>query len=256
MVISPRIAAPMSLDTIPFIFGIEHEGNLRAELLLSSPADSVTKFSGHQADFALVPSSVVPLLTDTVLITDYCIASSGASHIAVLLTNDPIAKVRRVFADPQAVTALQLAGYLMTHVWGIKPDYFTLDDFDQLNHPQPGDAFVLAGVDAFEFESLFAHTYDLDEEWEHATQLPFVYEVWVAHKGYNPDLVEGLQYALTYGLEHTYEAVVEYDFDRISYDAYGFLSERVDFIFNDQKHKALHKFWDAGIKITPRVNPG
>ena len=38
MVIVPRIAAVSYLNTIPFIYGIEHEGNLRAELLLSPPA--------------------------------------------------------------------------------------------------------------------------------------------------------------------------------------------------------------------------
>ena len=38
MVIVPRIAAVSYLNTIPFIYGIGHEGNLRAELLLSPPA--------------------------------------------------------------------------------------------------------------------------------------------------------------------------------------------------------------------------
>lgn len=27
-------------------------------------------------------------------------------------------------------------------------------------------------------------------------------------------------------------------------------------IFVDQKNKSLHKFWDSGLKVAPRANPG
>ena len=53
----------------------------------------------------------------------------------------------------------------------------------------------------------------------------------------DPDLTEGLQHALTFGIEHTYEAVLEYGFDRKPYDAYGYLTQNIDYIFDNQKHK-------------------
>ena len=80
--------------------------------------------------------------------------------------------------------------------------------------------------------------------------------VWIARKGVDPDLTEGLQHALTFGIEHTYEAVLEYGFDRKPYDAYGYLTQNIDYIFDNQKHKALQKFWNSGIKVSPRANPG
>ena len=52
MVIVPRIAAVSYLNTIPFIYGIEHEGNLRAELLLSPPALTPKNYAEHKADIA------------------------------------------------------------------------------------------------------------------------------------------------------------------------------------------------------------
>ena len=71
-----------------------------------------------------------------------------------------------------------------------------------------------------------------------------------------PDLTEGLQHALTFGIEHTYEAILEHGFDNKPYDAYAYLTQNIDYIFDNQKHKALQKFWDSGIKVTPRANPG
>mgnify|MGYP000405844611 CR=1 FL=1 len=72
----------------------------------------------------------------------------------------------------------------------------------------------------------------------------------------SPDLTEGLQHALTFGIEHTYEAILEHGFDNKPYDAYAYLTQNIDYIFDNQKHKALQKFWDSGIKVTPRANPG
>ena len=36
----------------------------------------------------------------------------------------------------------------------------------------------------------------------------------------------------------------------------GYLTQNIDYIFDNQKHKALQKFWNSGIKVSPRANPG
>ena len=77
MVTIPRIAAVSYLNTIPFIYGIQHEGNLRAELLLAPPAGCYQNYIDGKADIALMPSAMVPTLKSTNIITDYCIGSSG-----------------------------------------------------------------------------------------------------------------------------------------------------------------------------------
>ena len=227
MVIVPRIAAVSYLNTIPFIYGIEHEGNLRAELLLSPPSLCAKNFAEHKADIALVPAAAVPSLADAQVVTEYCIGAAGPVRTVVLLSNEPIEKARRVFLD-----------------------------YAQLGHALPGDAFLLIGDKVFDHEGRFAYSYDLAAEWKKATRLPFAFAVWVARKGTAPDLTEGLQHALTFGIEHTYEAILEHGFDNKPYDAYAYLTQNIDYIFDNQKHKALQKFWDSGIKVTPRANPG
>ena len=237
MVIVPRIAAVSYLNTIPFIYGIEHEGNLRAELLLSPPSLCAKNFAEHKADIALVPAAAVPSLADAQVVTEYCIGAAGPVRTVVL-------------------TSVQLAGYLLAKHWKVTPEYYTLEDYAQLGHALPGDAFLLIGDKVFDHEGRFAYSYDLAAEWKKATRLPFAFAVWVARKGTAPDLTEGLQHALTFGIEHTYEAILEHGFDNKPYDAYAYLTQNIDYIFDNQKHKALQKFWDSGIKVTPRANPG
>ena len=93
------------------------------------------------------------------------------------------------------------------------------------------------------------------EAWKSYAKLPFAFAVWVAHKDVEPDTVEALQHALTYGLEHGYEAILESAFAADPGLAYAKLAN-FDSIFDNQKDKALKKFWASGLKVTPRANPG
>lgn len=256
MVNVARIAAVSYLNTIPFIYGIEHEGNLRAELLLTPPASCAANFAEHKADIALVPVAAVPSLAGAQLITEYCIGAVGPVRTVVLLSNTPVEQVRRVFLDPHSLTSVQLAGYLLTNRWKVAPDYYALDDYAQTARAVAGDAFLLIGDKVFDHEGRFAHCYDLAAEWIAFTRLPFAFAVWIARANVDPQTVTALQRALTFGVEHTYEAIVAHGFDRKPYDAYTYLTQNIDYIFDNQKRKALRKFWDSGIKVTPRANPG
>lgn len=184
MVIVPRIAVVSCLSTTPFIYGIQHEGNLRAELLLSSPDETLRHFAERRADIALVPAAQFPTLSGARLITEYCVGGVPASLSALLESDDPL----------------------------VAP-------------------------------------------WKACGKLPMAFALWVAHPEVEPETVEALQYALTYGLEHGYEAVLESPYGDDPGRAYEGLSH-FDYIYDNQKDKALKKFWDSGLKVAPRTNPG
>ena len=78
----------------------------------------------------------------------------------------------------------------------------------------------------------------------------------MARKGTPVEVMDALQLALTFGVEHTYEAILESGTKLEPYEAYEYLTQNIDYIFDGQKRHALQKFWDAGLKISPRVNPG
>ena len=84
---------------------------------------------------------------------------------------------------------MQLAGYLLAKHWKVSPEYYTMEDYAQLDRALPGDAFLLIGDKVFDYEGRFAYSYDLAAEWKKATRLPFAFAVWIARKGVDPDPV-------------------------------------------------------------------
>ncbi len=196
MVMVPRIAAVSYLDTMPFLYGIKHEGNFRAELLLSDFNTVISDFNTGRADIALVPVHVVPELHNARLVTEYCLGYSGNDeddeYLPIVDPHSPILKF-----------------------------------FDGDNAP-------------------LAQFLDSDHPW--------TYAVWVGHKELDPDLISGLQHALTYGLEHLYESILEGGAEDPE-DAYDHLLH-LDFIYDSEKEETLKKFWTSGSDTPLRVKPG
>ena len=255
MAVNTKIIAVSYLNTIPFIYGLRHHADLGAELLLAPPAECYRKFLEGEADIALVPAAMVPSLPDAEIITDYCIGALDKVRTVVVVSNSPIEKVQRIYLDAHSKTSVQLCGYLAKKLWHVEPEWLAMSDYSLLEQPQEGDAFLLIGDKVFDNEGKFAYTYDLAEEWCKATKLPFTFAVWVARKGLSYELHDKLQEAFTFGMEHIYEAILESDYADREY-AYEYLTENIDFLFDLQKHNALKKFWDYGLKIEPKVNPG
>jgi chorismate dehydratase len=202
-----------------------------------------------------MPVAMVPSLADAEIVTDYCIGAVGKVRTVVVMSNTPIEKVSRIYLDAHSKTSVQLCGYLAKKLWHIEPEWIALEDYSQLDHAKEGDAFLLIRDKVFDNEGRFVHSYDLAEEWQKATKMPFTFAVWVARKGLSYEVRDELQAAFTYGVEHIYEAILESDYADREY-AYEYLTENIDFLFDIQKHNALKKFWDYGLKIEPKVNPG
>ncbi|MDE5622990.1 MAG: ABC transporter substrate-binding protein [Alistipes sp.] len=196
MAIVPRITAVSYLDTLPFVYGAEHEGNFRAELALSDFSTAISDLREGRADIALVPVHAVPSLAGARIVTGYCVGFSGRATVDFLLANEPESPASALFAGAQAPLAPLLEA-----------------------------------------------------------KKPCAYAVWAAHADTDPDWIEGLQHALTFGLEHTYEAILACGYGEKPCDVYGHLS-RIDYIFDNQKEKALKKFWNSGLKADLRANPG
>lgn len=254
MAIVPRIAAVSNPDTIPFVYGIGHEGNLRAELQLTDPAGCIEHFNQGRADIALVPSSAVPTLHGAELLTGYCVAVEGASERAVLVSNSPAGELRRIFVGADAPALTQLAAFVAARRWKINPEWVLWSDPSRPGAASDAEAYLLTEGRAAEYEGCFACSSDLTAEWYELTGLPFVEWVWVARKGTDYQTTDAFEQALTFGVEHIWEALVENGC--ADEPTYARLSGDVDYLFDEQKRRALHTLWDSGVKITPRVNPG
>lgn len=255
MAVFPKIAAISFLNSIPFVYGIRHASRFGENLILSTPNETERIFREAEADIALVPSVVVPALKGAELITDYCIGASGEVRTVVLVSNCELSEIERIWADSHSKTSVQLAGYLAQNCWKISPEWLELSDYRIMQNPKANDAFLLIGDKVFEWEKSFKYKRDCAQDWHEATHLPFAFAVWVGKKGLPYEIYDELEEALTFGMEHIYESVLESPFeDKIL--AYNYLTTNIDFFFDSKKHESLKKFWSYGIKIRPKVEPG
>lgn len=255
MVIRPKIAAISYLNTVPFIYGIRQDADLSEGLQICIPSECYRKYVGKEVDIALLPAAMVPTLQSTEIITEYCIGAVGKVRTVVISSNCAMERIRRIWVDAHSRTAVQMAGYLASAVWHVSPEWLSMEDYSVMENPAEGDAFLLIGDKVFATEGKFAYSYDLAEEWVKATRLPFAFAVWVARKGMSYEVYDRLQHALTFGLEHVYEAIRQSEYADCDY-AYDYLTRNIDFLFDDEKHKALKKLWDYGLKVAPKVSPG
>ena len=108
-----RIAAVSYLNTIPFIYGIEHAGaGLHAELLLSPPRGCAEALRDGKADLALIPVAAIPGISDLRIVTPYCIGASGPVRTVVLASADPLENVDTVYLDSHSLTSVRLVRLL------------------------------------------------------------------------------------------------------------------------------------------------
>lgn len=162
-----------------------------------------------------------------------CAADLGAE---LLLLPDP-AEILRRFSDHDADIALVPAVVV----------------------PSLAEARIITGYCVGADESARAAIEQLDDPlvdlWRPYGELPFAFAVWVARPEVGARQIESLEEALTFGLEHSYEALVASGSVPDPVAAYGTLMQ-LDYLYDTQKHQALEKFWEEGLKVAPRANPG
>lgn len=250
-----RIAAVSYLNTVPFIYGIERADDLRATLLLSPPSGCAEAFNVGRADIALIPSGALSTIKDAKIVTPFCLGASGKVRTVTLMSNSMLPFIRRIWLDSHSVTSALLARILCERTWLITPEFRQMDDYSVADNPRNGDAFLFIGDKVFDYEGRFENTWDLAENWWWGNNLPFVFAVWVARNTVPRETLQSLESALQYGTQHIREAVAHYGHSGKPY-AYDYLTKNIDYVFDDQKHKALSLYWEYGRKFVSRVEPG
>lgn len=289
-----RITAVSYLNTLPFIYGIEQrvaassvpfvqEEVLSAgediALSLRVPALCAVDAIAGETDIALIPVAAIPLipgfsaLSDAAgtssaaytpqIITDYCIGAEGAVDTVVLLSDTPLADIRRVYLDSHSRTSVQLVRVLAREHWRISPRWVDFADCASAFAMSAGDgrgleygeAMVAIGDKVFGLKAShdYAYCYDLAAEWADFTGgLPFVFAAWVACTPAGLEYAPRLNEALAYGVGHIAESITgtvnrsrDFDFPQ----AYHYLTQSIKFDLDDRKRAAMRLFWEK--IITP-----
>lgn len=286
-----RITAVSYLNTLPFIYGIEQRVAISSSaatghvvppvaetglllagedivLSLRIPSLCAADAIAGDTDIALVPVAAIPLIpgfsvhsrSDSSstgftpqIITDYCIGAEGAVDTVVLLSDTPLADIRRVYLDSHSRTSVQLVRVLAREHWEIAPEW--IDFADCSGELRSGEAMVAIGDKVFGLKAGhdYAYCYDLAQEWHDYTGgLPFVFAAWVACSRAGLAFAPNLNTALAYGVDRIAESITgtanrSRDFEFAL--AYRYLTKSIKFDLDDRKRMAMRLFWEK--IITP-----
>jgi len=231
------------LNTVPLVYGLEH-GAGQYDLDLLIPADCYTAFEHGDADVALVPVGVLPILrTDAGIVTDYCIGCEAAVRTVCILSHTPISDVTKVYLDTHSRTSVLLTRVLMAHHWLQEVVYESADVSEyQSTDLKPSEAVLMIGDKVFEVEDDYKYSYDLGQEWYELTGLPFAFAVWVAREHVPKIAIEQLSADLALGVASTAQALASHKDENRAFDLDEYFREHIDYHFDDRKKEALHVF--------------
>jgi len=144
--------------------------------------------------------------------------------------------------DYQSRTSVTLVKILAKHLWKIRPVWENAtENFE--TKISGATAAVIIGDRTFGLENKFAYTYDLAEEWEKLTGLPFVFACWVANKKLPDNFVTEFNAALKFGIDNRPALIAELSKEnKYSTDIAHYLNEQIKYDFDEGRKKALNLF--------------
>jgi chorismate dehydratase len=238
-----RISAVSYTNTKPFIYGIQHTSIFdQIDLSLDIPSDCAQKLIDDKVDIGLIPVAAALNLPEWHIVSDYCIGANGAVNSVFIFSNCDIHEVKTIQLDPQSRSSNNLAKVLMKNFWKVElqqvvnaPDYAQSAD--------PHTAFVQIGDRTFGKRQQFKYIYDLAEEWQKMTGLPFMFAAWISNKPISQEFADQFNMSLKYGLDHRPELLKKLP-KRDDFDLEDYLMHKLDFNLTEDKKKALYLFLD------------
>lgn len=238
-----RISAVSYTNTKPFIYGIQHTSIIdQIDLSLDIPSDCAQKLIDDKVDIGLIPVAAALNLPEWHIVSDYCIGANGAVNSVFIFSNCDIHEVKTIQLDPQSRSSNNLAKVLMKNFWEVVPQQIVnAPDYSQSTDPYT--AFVQIGDRTFGKKQQFKYVYDLAEQWQKMTGLPFMFAAWISNKPIPQEFVDQFNISLKYGLDHRPVLLKELP-KRDDFDLDDYLMHKLDFTVTEDKKNALHLFLD------------
>lgn len=209
------------------------------DLSLDIPSDCAIKLIDNQVDIGLVPVASLLDIPGYEIISNYCIGASGAVDSVFIFSNRPIQEISSIRMDDQSRTSNNLAKVLLKNYWKHKPEIVLEGQ---------ADAFVQIGDRTFGKKSHYAFAYDLAEEWQKFTGLPFVFAVWAANKHIPEKFQTDFNSALKYGLDHRKDVIKDLPSNG-KFDINDYLLNKIDYNLDSRKLEALTLFHQLIIEL-------
>ena len=228
-------------NTTPFLYGINHSDFLsHINLELDIPSVCAQKLKNKQVEIGLVPVAILPELDSYQIITDYCIGAVGKVDSVKLFSEKPLEELTHVLLDYQSKTSVTLVQVLNKHFW--KKDIQFINATEGFEKQISGTTgAVIIGDRTFGLTD-YAYQYDLSEEWQIHTGLPFVFACWVSNVPLEESFINEFNKTLAFGVNHIEEAVIEKPNQALGDKALDYLKNKISYNLDAHKRTALEKF--------------
>ena len=238
-----KISAVSYTNTKPFLYGINHTDIInQIDLSVDIPADCAQKLIDDKVDIGLIPVAATLNMPYWEILSDYCIGATGPVNSVFIFSNCPVEQIKQIQLDPESRSSNNLARVLMKNYWKISPEQIA-NAADYSSSADANTAFVQIGDRTFGKPAQFKFVYDLAEEWQKFTGLPFMFAAWIANKPIPAEFVAEFNKSLKFGLDHRTEVLKELP-ARTDFDMKDYLFNKLDFELNNDKKKALYLFLD------------
>ncbi|HVF09453.1 MAG TPA: menaquinone biosynthesis protein [Abditibacteriaceae bacterium] len=176
------------LNALPLYRTLELSGAVR--FVRAVPAQLTSHLTAGECDVALIPIVDYFRGAGPQIVSDACIASSGAVRSVLLFSNVPVQEIKSVAADTSSHTSVALLRVILADGYKVHPP-FVEHEPDLRSMLAAHDAALLIGDKALEQAVLAKRAginiFDLGAAWSLAVaKKPFVYAAWVARPGLEP----------------------------------------------------------------------
>jgi len=238
-----KVSVVSYLNSKPFLYGLNHSGLINEiDLQLDIPSVCAQKLIEGKVDIGLIPVAVLPQLKEKYIISDYCIGAEGKVASVMLYSKVPLQEIKNIFLDYQSKTSVLLVKVLADNFWKIGPQWIPAKA-DYENDIEGNTAAVIIGDRTFELENKYHYSYDLAEEWQKFTQLPFVFACWVANKKLPDSFISEFNQALKFGIDNKSELIAQLvRQNTYSTDIAAYLTINIKYDYDSSKEKALKLF--------------
>ena len=250
----PRVCAVSYLNTVPLVWGFEHDPDLAGMVNLeyALPSICAERMAAGKADIGILP--VIEMARQGL---DYFpgtgIACHGPVRTILLVSKVPWQDIRTLATDSGSRTSVMLSQIILREQYGVRPTVISRTP-ELRTMLAEADAALVIGDAAFKIDpaTVGMPCLDLGEEWVKMTGLPMVFAVWSAKK---PLIQSGLGQAFVdscrYGLSHMDEIVVSQAPVRGVPSALvrKYLTQHIVFELNDRDYQGMNLYLKHALRL-------
>jgi len=236
-------------NSLPFVYGLLRTNFAeKIDVNIDIPSVCADKLINNTVDISLVPVAEILRLKKYEIISDLCIGANDYVKTVILASECPLSDIEEIYLDYQSRTSIVLVKVLAEEYWNIKPRWITSQPGFENTVIKNKTGAIIIGDRTFSVKTKYI--IDLCHEWNKFTHMPFVFAVWLTRKKISSDFLYELNQALQYGVNHTKNAVIEFNKTPLSNnEIYEYLNNNICYQFNNDKKEALKLFLNFASKI-------